>query len=298
MAESVVTVGTFDGVHRGHQMVLSHLIEQARALDLPSAVVTFDKHPLQVVGSEPAPLVLTTAQEKAHILGGYDVDLIHVLEFTKELSEYPPERFVREILIGQFGMKHLVIGHDHGFGKGRSGDVNTLRDIAGRIGFGIEVVPPFDMDGAPVSSTRIRGLVAEGRTQEAADALGRPYQIRGRVERGDGRGRDLGMPTANLALDDPHKLLPLEGIYAITVSGLGGVMHLGPRPTFAGARPSIEVHLFDFDRDIYHQTITVEVQARLRAIEKFDSVDELAAAMHRDAEAARRALRSGGEMGR
>src|SRR5688500_13944554 len=199
-------------------------------------------------------------------------------------------------------MKHLVIGHDRGFGKGRSSDGNRLHDSAGRIGFGIEVVPPFDMDGAPVSSTRIRGLVAEGRTQEAADALGRPYQIRGRVERGDGRGRDLGMPTANLALDDPHKLLPLEGsyaitvsglgggvgggerpgrargmppatlaldaphkllplegIYAITVSGLGGVMHLGPRPTFAGARPSIEVHLFDFDRDIYHQTITVEV---------------------------------------
>src|SRR5688572_31080630 len=159
MADAVVTVGTFDGIHRGHQMVLARLIEQARALGLQSAVVTFDQHPLRIVRPQHAPLVLTTAEEKAQILAGYDVDLIHIVPFTKALSEYPPERFVTEILIGQFGMKHLVIGYDHGFGKGRTGDVDTLRRIGADSGFGVDVVPPFDVDGAHVSSSRIRALL-------------------------------------------------------------------------------------------------------------------------------------------
>jgi riboflavin kinase/FMN adenylyltransferase len=291
MLDAVVTVGTFDGVHRGHQMVLKALIGKAQALHLHSVVVTFDPHPLRIVRPDRAPLVLTTRGEKEQILNAYDIDRIHILPFTKELSEYEPERFVTEILIGQFRMKHLVIGYDHGFGKGRSGDVDTLKRIGEEMGFGCDVVPPYDVDGAHVSSSRIRQLLEEGKVDEANHALGRPYSIRGRVTKGDGRGRTLGMPTANLELDDPHKLLPQPGIYAVTVGPVKGVMHLGPRPTFVGAGPTIEVHLFDFDQDIYHHTITVEVQAWIRGIEKFDTVDRLVTAMQEDARKAKELLK-------
>ncbi len=178
MFDAVVTVGTFDGVHRGHQMVLNALIEKAKQLKLHSVVVTFDQHPLQIVRPEHAPLVLTTRGEKEQILAGYDVDRIHIIPFTKTLSEYPPERFVKEILIGQFGMKHLVIGYDHGFGKGRSGDVETLQRIGAQEGFGVDVVPPYDVDGAHVSSSRIRTLLQEGAIPEANHALGRPTDPR------------------------------------------------------------------------------------------------------------------------
>ena len=290
MFDAVVTVGTFDGVHRGHQMVLKELISKAHALKLHSVVVTFDPHPLRIVRPEQAPMVLTTRGEKEQILTAYDVDRIHILPFTKELSQYEPERFVSEILIGQFRMKHLVIGYDHGFGKGRSGDVETLQRIGRDLGFGVDVVPPYDVDGEHVSSSRIRRLLEAGTIEEATHALGRPYSIRGRVAKGDGRGRQLGMPTANLELDDPHKLLPRPGIYAVTVGPVKGVMHLGPRPTFVGAGPTIEVHLFDFDQDIYHHTITVEVQAWIRGIEKFDDVETLIAAMQEDARKARALL--------
>lgn len=293
MSETVVTVGTFDGVHRGHQKVLARLVERALERQQPSVVITFDQHPLRIVRPEHAPHVLTTEQEKQQILATYDVDNIHFLPFTKELSEYAPERFVREILIGQFGMGHLVIGYDHGFGKGRTGDVDTLRRIGSELGFGVDVVDPFDVDGVPVSSSGIRALLLEGKIEQAAAALGRPYPIRGLVVRGAGRGRELGMPTANLELNDPHKLLPLEGIYAVTVGQLQGVMHLGPRPTFEGAAPTIEVHLFDFDGDIYFHTITAEVHARIRGIERFETEEALAAAMQEDGRKARAVLGGG-----
>ena len=290
MRDAVVTVGTFDGVHLGHQMVLTRLLEKAWELKLPSAIVTFDRHPLSIVRPEHAPLVLTTQPEKQQILASTDAEIIQFLPFTKELSEYPPERFVDEILIGRFGMKHLVIGYDHGFGKGRAGDVDTLRRIGGERGFTVDVVPPYDVNGEHVSSSRIRALLQAGDLGAANAMLGRPYGIRGRVERGDGRGRELGMPTANLAIDDPHKLLPLEGIYAVTIGELWGVLHLGPRPTIEGAKPTVEVHIFDFDADIYHQTISVELRSRIRGIERFESLEALAAAMQADAHEARRRL--------
>ena len=290
MRDAVVTVGTFDGVHLGHQMVLTRLLEKAWELKLPSAIVTFDRHPLSIVRPEHAPLVLTTQPEKQQILASTDAEIIQFLPFTKELSEFPPERFVDEILIGRFGMKHLVIGYDHGFGKGRAGDVDTLRRIGSERGFTVDVVPPYDVNGEHVSSSRIRALLQAGDLGAANAMLGRAYGIRGRVERGDGRGRELGMPTANLAIDDPHKLLPLEGIYAVTIGELWGVLHLGPRPTIEGAKPTVEVHIFDFDADIYHQTISVELRSRIRGIERFESLEALAAAMQADAHEARRRL--------
>jgi riboflavin kinase / FMN adenylyltransferase len=290
MPDTVVTVGTFDGVHLGHQMVLSRLFEKARELDLASAVVTFDRHPLSVIRPEAAPPVLTTQVEKQQILAATDVDFIQILPFTRELADFSPHQFVNEILIDQMGMKYLVIGYDHGFGKGRSGDVDTLMQIGADVGFGVDVVPPYDVAGFHVSSSRIRSLLLEGKVEEANAALGRAYGIRGHVVRGDGRGRALGIPTANLHVADPHKLLPCEGIYAVTVGDLKGVLHLGPRPTFDGAKPTIEVHLFDFNADIYNHTITVEVRHRVRDVVRFDSVDELVAAMHEDVRRAKEML--------
>ncbi|HEY0809779.1 MAG TPA: bifunctional riboflavin kinase/FAD synthetase [Longimicrobiales bacterium] len=288
--ETVVTVGTFDGVHLGHQKVLARLFEKARELDLASAVVTFDRHPLSVIRPQDAPPVLTTQVEKQQILAATDVDFIQILPFTRELAEFSPQQFVNDILIKQMGMKHLVIGYDHGFGKGRSGDVDTLKQIGADVGFGVDVVPPQDVGGVHVSSSRIRSLLLEGKIEEANAALGRPYGIRGHVVRGDGRGRELGVPTANLQVADPHKLLPLEGIYAVTVGELKGVLHLGPRPTFDGAKPSIEVHLFDFDNDIYNHTITVELRHRVRDVVRFDTIDELVSAMREDVRRARELL--------
>ena len=288
--ETVVTVGTFDGVHLGHQQVLARLFEKARELELASAVVTFDRHPLSVIRPENAPLVLTTQVEKQQILSATDLDFIQILQFTRELADLPPQQFVQDILINQMGMKHLVIGYDHGFGKGRSGDVNSLQQIGAALGFGVDVVPPYDVGGFHVSSSRIRAQLLEGKLDEANAALGRPYGIRGHVVKGDGRGRGLGVPTANLQIADPHKLLPLEGIYAVTLGELRGVLHLGPRPTFDGAKPTIEVHIFDFDADIYNHSITVELRHRIRDILRFDSTDELISAMHDDVRRAKELL--------
>jgi riboflavin kinase/FMN adenylyltransferase len=200
---------------------------------------------------------------------------------------------VEDVLLAHFGLDHLVIGYDHGFGKDRSGDVGTLQSIGAEIGFGVTVVPHTDLHDAPISSTRIRRLLQEGNVVETAEALGRPYSIEGTVVRGDGRGRGLGFPTANLALGAPEKLIPAEGIYAVVVQ-LGekartfeGVLHLGERPTFAGALSTIEVMLFDFDGDLYGERLRLEFHGRVRGVEHFANVDQLVAAMNADVAAAR-----------
>jgi riboflavin kinase/FMN adenylyltransferase len=191
-----------------------------------------------------------------------------------------------------------VIGHDHGFGRNRSGDADTLRALGGEFGFSVEVVGPVADGDEPISSSRIRRALDDGDIQTAASCLGRPYTVRGRVVHGDGRGRDLGFPTANIEIPDRLKLLPCEGIYAVRASvpgrRLDGVLHLGQRPTFPGASASVEVHLFDFDEDVYGQPIRVTFCARIRAVERFDSVAALVAAMEADCEAAKRVFTAGG----
>jgi len=283
---TVLTVGTFDGVHRGHRAVLAELGRRARERGLKSVLVTFDRHPLTVVRPEEAPPLLTTTDEKLEILAQTAVDYVALLAFTRPLSLYRPEEFVRSVLLDRFRVRELVIGHDHGFGRSRSGGVETLRRLGRRHDFGVDVVSEVTSDDSSVSSTKIRHAVADGRLGRAARLLGRPYSLRSSIVRGEGRGRELGFPTANLEKPAPGKLLPPAGVYAVRASLRSeireGLLHLGPRPTFPGSSPSIELHLLDFTREIYGETIRVEFLTRLREVREFPSVDELVAQMHRD----------------
>jgi len=292
---TVVTIGTFDGVHRGHWSVLQEIRQRAEATDRRSVLVTFHPHPLRIVRPEHAPRLLTTPIEKKEILSESGLDYAVFLAFTNELREYSPERFVEEILVEGLGAEELVIGYDHGFGRGRSGDVDTLREIGERIGFKVDVVGPVSAGETPVSSTRIRAAVSEGRMADAAEGLGRPYGVRGVVVRGDGRGRKLGFPTANLAGLGTDKLLPASGVYAVRVVGRRGswpgALHLGPRPTFPGAPPTVEVHLIDADVDLYGEVLRVDFIELLRGVEAFDSVQQLIRQMERDVDRAREVLR-------
>lgn len=288
---TVVTVGTFDGVHRGHWAVLQEIRRRARDSGRRSVLVTFHPHPLTIVRPEHAPALLTTPDEKKEVLAESGLDFAVFLAFTRALSRYSPERFVGEILVDRLGVEELVIGYDHGFGKGRSGDADTLRRIGGRLGFSVDVVGPVAAGDEPVSSTRIRHAVARADLTGARAGLGRPYSARGLVVRGDGRGRHIGFPTANLAGIDPSKLLPPAGVYAVRgVLRRGswmGALHLGPRPTFQGAAPSLEVHLLDFEGDLYGEELRVDFIERVRGISRFDSPGALATQLRRDVERVR-----------
>lgn len=289
---AVVTVGTFDGVHLGHREIFREIAGRAERTGRRSVLVTFDPHPLRVVRPEDAPPLLTTAAEKREILAESGVQYAVFLRFTPVLQQYPARRFVEEILLGRMGMHELVIGYDHGFGRGREGGVETLRAIGAETGFDVDVVEAVEIDGGPVSSSRIRRLLAAGEAEAAARLLGRPYSLEGRVVTGERKGRELGFPTANVQVADPWKMLPKEGVYAawgwVRGERLPGLLHLGPRPTFEGFAPTVELHLLDWSGDLYGETIRVEVARHLRDIAAFASVEDLVAAMRGDAEAGRR----------
>jgi riboflavin kinase/FMN adenylyltransferase len=288
----VVTVGTFDGVHLGHQEIFREIARRAERTGRRSVMVTFDPHPLRVVRPADAPPLLTTAREKKEILAESGVQYAVFLRFTPVLQQYPARRFVEEILLGRLGMSELVIGYDHGFGRGREGGVATLREIGGEAGFDVDVVEAVEIDGGPVSSSRIRRLIAEGEVEAAARLLGRSYTLEGEVCGGERKGRELGFPTANVRVPEPEKMLPAEGVYAawgwVRGQRIPGLLHRGPRPTFEGFAPTVELHLLDWSGDLYGETLRVEVCKRLRGIEKFGSAEELVAAMRGDEEAGRR----------
>lgn len=294
---TVVTVGTFDGMHRGHALVLERLVDSARRAGLASVALTFDPHPLDVVNPSAAPPLLTLWDEKLEAIAQSPIDYLTVIPFTQELASLTAEQFVERLLIERFGMRELIIGHDHGFGRGRAGDVESLRMLGRRRGFPVDVVDAvLGSDGAPISSTAIRRAVAHGDLARASDGLGRRYSFAGRVTSGEGRGRVLGFPTLNLELASRRKLLPPHGVYAVAVQGreaaYGGMMNLGPRPTFGDASVTLEVHLFDAAVDWYRRNVRVEFVSRLRDTMKFSGAEALVAQLQRDAESARRALTS------
>src|SRR5213596_1929473 len=301
MTGTVATVGTFDGVHRGHRAVLAEIVRRARTRGLASLIVTFDRHPLEVVNPPAAPRLLTLPDEKRALLAELGLDRIELLPFTGELARLAPEEFVRQVLRARYGMGELVLGYDHGFGRGRTGDVELVRRLAREDGFAVDVVDAVRDDGQPISSSLIRTAVAHGDLAAAERWLGRRYGATGVVERGAGRGRTIGIPTINLAPPDPRKLLPPDGVYAVRVDvgkretgngkRYGGMMNHGPRPTFGVYARGLEIHLFDFTGDLYGATVTVEWVRRLRDTQTFPSRQALTDQIERDAIAARAVLK-------
>lgn len=290
---ATVTVGTFDGVHLAHRAVLDETVRRATAARQQSVLVTFEPHPLEVVRPERAPALLSTPIERRAALAETGIGHVLVLRFDAAMAALPPERFVRELLMARTQMRELVIGYDHGLGRDRTGDVETLRRIGEAEGFGVTVVPPVEVDGVRVSSSRIRQAITEGDLELAARLLGRPYRVSGPVVPGERRGRILGVPTINLEVP-PRKLLPPDGVYAVRVEwrdgAAGGMLNQGPKPTFGDGRRTLEAHLFGVARDLYGEWVRIEWVARLREVKRFGSPAELAEQLERDRSAATAAL--------
>jgi riboflavin kinase/FMN adenylyltransferase len=296
VAGTVATVGTFDGVHQGHQDVLRRLCDRAVEHGLRSVLVTFASHPLELLRPEAAPLLLTPGREKLEAIAATGIHYVAVLPFTRELAALDAEAFVDRVLLDRLRMRALLVGHDHGFGRNRSGDAATLRQLGAERGFRVDVVEPVTVPGGvTASSTAVRRAVASGDLDTAAALLGRPYSAMGAVTHGEARGRLLGFPTLNVALPDVRKLLPPPGVYAVRVqtpSGLyGGMLNLGGRPTFGDERLSLEAHLFDAAGDWYGATVRVDFVRRLRDVRRFDGPDALVAQLRIDEAAARAVLR-------
>lgn len=288
----IVTVGNFDGVHSGQRRVLELVTARARESGLSSAVVTFEPHPLTVLRPERAPALLTTSAQKESLLAETGVASLLVLRFTPSLSRLPARRFVRDFLVGRLAVREVYVGSNFAFGRDREGDLSLLQAMGDSFGFAAFGFEEVSSGGAPVSSTRIRGAVSAGAVEEAELMLGRSYSLNGIVVRGDGRGRGLGWPTANLAVD--NELLPADGVYVtrLKIPALGetlpSVTNVGTRPTVYREHPRlVECHVLDFDRDIYGERVELELLHRLRPERKFPSAEALRQQIGQDAEEAR-----------
>jgi len=283
---AVVTVGTFDGVHRGHQAVLDFLVERARHHGGRSVVVTFDPHPRTVVHGEDVPL-LTTPGERAEVCDRCGVGRFIVLPFDTALAALEPGVFVRDVLHRRIGLAAMVVGHDHAFGKDRSGRQAELERLSRELGFSLDTVPPARIDKNVVSSSAIRDvLLDDGDVARAADLLGHRYRLAGFVVTGARRGRTLGYPTANIVPEDRRKLIPAAGVYVVSVRHdghtWGAMLNIGRRPTFEESEIRIEAHLLDFAGDLYDRKLTVEFIERLRPERRFPTIDALVAQLRED----------------
>jgi riboflavin kinase/FMN adenylyltransferase len=287
----VATIGSFDGVHLGHQAVFRHLREKANEFGLPTTVITFEPQPMEFFAPESAPARLTRMREKLQVIKDAGIERVVLLEFGPKLAAMSAQAFVQELLVKGLDVRYLFVGDDFRFGRGREGNIDLLREVGQAHGFAVANMNSFAVGEARVSSTLIREALAAGDLALAERYLGRPYQICGRVAHGDARGRTIGFPTANIDLH--RKVSPLHGVFAVKVSGLAetplpGVANIGNRPTVVGDdRYLLEVHLFDFSRMIYGQHVQVVFCKRLRGEQRFDSFDQLRQQIERDSAQAR-----------
>jgi riboflavin kinase/FMN adenylyltransferase len=293
---TVVTIGNFDGVHLGHRAILGKVVRRAQELGAKPVGVTFDPHPLKILRPQMQLPLLTTPEQKLKLLGRAGLAAVVVLPFTPEFAALPPRDFVVQYFVDRLRVREVVVGHDYCFGRNREGNIDLLKEMGRSHGFTVQVVWAVEVDGAVVSSSLIRALLKLGKVEEAAHLLGRPYGVGGRVIQGKGRGAALlGIPTANIRPE--NELLPATGIYAVWVRRNGetyaGAANIGTAPTFANGEFSLEVHLLDFQGDLYGQTLEVEFIARLREERRFPSIEALGAQIRADIDAARRVLGSG-----
>jgi riboflavin kinase/FMN adenylyltransferase len=291
----VVTSGTFDGVHVGHQTILNRLKEVAAAHGGETVLITYWPHPRTILKPEEPPVkLLTTFEEKAQLLKAQGIHHLLRIPFTQEFSKLSSSAFIQEILVKRLGTRKLVIGYDHRFGKNREGSFEQLKQNAPSYGFDVEEIPRQEIDHVTVSSSKIRKALSEGDLPTATHLLARPYGLTGRVVPGDKLGRMLGFPTANLDPESALKLVPREGIYAVRVrfhdQTFGGMLYIGTRPTVDGKRVVIEVNIFDFDQEIYGELLTVEFLELIRFDARFRDLEELKAQLFQDREAALKIL--------
>ena len=289
MRGSVVTMGNFDGIHLGHQALVRHTVEESKRLGYPSIVLTFEPHPLKVLAPERAPRLLLSYQDKLDLFQAFGVDIVIAQRFDREFASIAAEDFVRRFLVGRLKTKKLWVGRDLRFGQGRKGETGDLIRVAPEVGFQVGVLDPISSDGIRISSSRIRGLVEAGCVDEVRPMLGRYHFVSGRVVTGQGRGRKLGFPTANIS--SQTEVVPLNGIYATLIEVKSrqwlSVSSVGVNPTFGDGPRTVESFIFDFASEIYGEAVKLSFVKRIRDEKKFSTVEDLIAQIHEDVEQAK-----------
>ncbi|MBI1821551.1 MAG: bifunctional riboflavin kinase/FAD synthetase [Nitrospirae bacterium] len=290
----VLALGNFDGVHIGHQAILKKVVERAAAVKGTSIAFTFEPHPIKVLFPDRPLELLSSQEEKLGLIENRGIERIYVIDFTKEFSNQSPREFVKTFLVDGLKIREVFVGSNYGFGKGRSGNVDSLRQYGEEFGFTVNVVTPVRLNGQIVSSSLIRKLLLEGSVDEVVPFLGRPYLLEGEVVEGEMRGRTLGYPTANLLPGD--KLIPKDGVYAVTVQVgqniLPGIVYIGTQPTFQKSKRQIEVHLFDYSNKLYGEQLKVYFYGKVRGEIKFPDKDSLVRQIEKDIMTAKNILKS------
>lgn len=285
---SVTTIGTFDGIHLGHEKILKALVEKAKTLNSSSVVLTFDLHPRKIVNEKNKPSLINTTEEKIELLKKYDIDYAIVLKFTKEFSKLSSLEFTQKYLIEKLRVKHLIMGFNHHFGKNRQGDATAMKNYADQFQFGLSKIEAFELDNIKISSSKIRKAINAGEIHIANQYLGYDFFITGKVIEGNKIGREINFPTANLDIDNIDKILPGNGVYATEViidrQVYLGMMNIGIRPTVSEGEPrkTAEIHIIDFDNNIYGKKIKIILKLKIRNEKKFNNLEELKKQLEKD----------------
>ena len=289
---AVLTIGTFDGVHVGHQKIISRLKEVALQKGGETVILTFFPHPRMILHPDDLNIkLISTMNEKAERLENLGIDHLIITPFTRDFSNLNPQEYIKDVLVEKIGTTHIIIGYDHRFGKDRSGGLKELQNHASELGYDVEEIPEQDINDVAISSTKIRNALLNGDVKTAENFLGYPFHLSGKVIKGDQIGRKIGFPTANLFIEESYKLIPSDGIYAVSVDfksgqlkdeNAKGMAYIGHRPTINGMSRNIEVHIFDFSEDIYGETIRINFLEYFRDDQKFNSLDELKEQLGRD----------------